>query len=230
MDIPIFDKNIFFNSNNNNLIGFNHPILLGKMANTTNFSNDIKDIKLFKEPLQYKFNTKINIEEDINLQKNEQNNKNDTYNIINNNENEKNINEEKKNTPDIFPNFPSFINDSNEILNKNKTCINLSCINKNRINKDKNGIDPFSSNNKNPIKNVYCLKDPFIFNNNNNIYFNDFRQTYNKMLIPGLNQFSIFSSIKNNFFNSDFSNFPSNQNKNKNEVNKVNKVENKNSK
>ena len=50
------------------------------------------------------------------------------------------------------------------------------------------------------------------------------------MLIPGLNQFSIFSSIKNNFFNSDFSNFPSNQNKNKNEVNKVNKVENKNSK
>ena len=226
--IPIFDKNIFFNSNNNNLIGFNNSLLLGKMANTTNFSNDIKDIKFFKEPLQYKFNTKSNIEENINIQKNAKINKNNANNSINNYENENNINEDKKIKTDIFPNFPSFINDSNEILNKNKVNNkNLTSINKNKINTDKNGVSLFASNNKNHIKDLYSLKDPFIFNNNNNIYLNDFRQIYNKMLFPGFNHFSIFSSIKNNFFNSDFSNFPSNQNKNK-EVNKVNKVGNKN--
>ena len=228
IDIPIFDKNIFFNSNNNNLIGFNNPSFIGKMTNTTNFSNNIKDIKLFKEPLQYKFNIKSNFEENINIKKNEQNNKNNINFAINNCENKNNINEDKKKNPDIFPNFPSFINDSNEIMNKNKTNKNLICINKNIINKYNNGISLFLLNNKNPIKDLYNLKEPFIFNNNN-INFNDFRQTYNKMLLLGLKQFSFFSSIKNNFFNSDFSNFPSNQNKNK-EENKVNKFENKNSK
>lgn len=220
MDIPIYDKKFFFNSNNNNLIGLNNPLILGKMVNTTNFSNDIKDIKLFKEPLQYKFNIKSNIEENINIQKNEQNNKNNIINC----ENEKNINEDKKINQDIFPNFPTFFNDSNEIMKKNKLNSNLTYMNNNKINKDNNGVSLIASNSKNPIKDLYCLKNPFIYNNNN-IYLNDFRQTYNKMLLPGLNQFSFFSSIKNNFFNSDFSNFPSNQNNNK-EVSKINKVGN----
>ena len=230
IEIPIFDNNIFFNSSNNNLIGLNSPLKLSKMANTTNFSNDIKDIKLFKEPLQYKLNVNSKIEDKANFQKNEQNNKNKANTIINNFENENNIIEDKKNSLDIFPNFPSFFNDSIEHINKNKANKNLAYVNNNEISIYNNGISLFALNKNNPIKDLYYLNDPFFLNNNNYIYVNDFRQTYTKMLLPGLNHFSFFSSIKNNFFNSDFSNFPSNQNKNKdiNEDNKI--IDNKNSK
>ena len=208
VNIPLFDKNKFYNKKNN-LIGLNDTLMMEKLSSKSTFKNDIK---LINFPLQNKINFKVDIKEDN--QNNIQNNFINNNFFLNNNNNTKSIiNEGQKKNSDIFPSFPSFFNDSIQAMNKKKQKDNLTNLNSNSLKNNKGDcIGSFPENNKN--KNLINCKVPFIFHNNSNIYLNDFRQTYNKILFPGISQLSMLSSIKNSFFKPlnnlfNFSNFPS---------------------
>lgn len=186
-----------------------------QLSKKTNYKDEIK---LINNPLQHKINFKVDVNENKNDEKNSQNsviNSNNLFVNINNNNNIKNSNESQKINYDIFPNFPSFFNDNMQAINKKKNKDNQTKLKNNNILKiyKDNCIGQIPENNKN---NLLTIKNPFIFKNNNNIYLNDFRQTYNKILFPGISQLSLLLSIKNSFFKplntlnnlSDFSNSP----------------------
>ena len=109
-------------------------------------------------------------------------------------------NEELKYEQEIFPSFPSFINDNNRILNKKK--INIvnnehKNINDNiyEIRKDYN-LNNFQINQRHDLNN---FND---FNlNNNNICFNNIKESFNQNLFSRLSQLINYPNFNNNFCN-----------------------------
>ena len=139
-------------------------------------NNFLNDIKLLNNPMH----SNINLNMNDNIYLNDKNGKNNYLNINNNNINiinncdvNKN-NKEEKNELDIFPNFPSFFNDNDKNIIKNKNRYGYKNINTNI----------------------------FEINKINYINLNNIKQTYDKLLISGTNQFpELFPNFKNNYFN-----------------------------
>ena len=220
MDIPLFDSNKFFNKNNNAWLGFKNTF---KVPGLNDFRNDIK---LFSPPNNFdksiiynnQNNALNNLNNNIN-NKNEINIKNNKFDIINpnsENKNNENKNEDLNKNPIDLPNFPSFFNDNNEILNKKKNNKNsLAYINKNIISKI-NPINNINGNNLNKVdklSDLICFKEPPMFNT----FLENYPKTFNNFLCP------INSSIKNNLIinpiNNKFYNFPFNSLDINNEIN-----------
>ena len=185
----------------------------------TNIKNNFeKDIKLFDGKATPKVCFNIDNSKNKIIDNSHTINNNTNDNTINNNSNDwsnvnnKNINKNDNNTRLIgnffnMPIFPSFINDKNEILNKNNTNeINSKNISFNQfINIDK-PIKPNKSFAGAKFDDFINPKEPTIITNPNKTFLSDYYQAINRLLCQRLNQFSMFSSLQNNYYINPISN------------------------
>lgn len=219
--MTLFGTNTTLNKANNVFIGLNNNTFPNPLTNSNNFGNDIK---LFNQVSQPKINLNIINPENKNILNNNstniinnfnncigyKNNNLDINNIISSNlQNTNNIinKEELKTNTLNLPSFPSFFNDNKENLknniktNKEKNALENNNINSNNILVNMfNGLsNPLNTNiNIEKKENMLNSKEQIKINSlNNNLLYN-YAESINRLLFPGLNQFSILSSVLNN--------------------------------
>ena len=188
----------------------------------TNIKNNYeKDIKLFDGKTTSKVCFNVDNPKNKIINNNHTTNNNTNDNIINNNSidlnnvNNKNINKNDNNINLMgnfinMPIFPSFFNDKNEILNKNKKMVGNKIIEKNiSFNQFLNIDKPININNSfsnAKFDDFINPKEPQIIINPNKTFLIDYNHAVNRLLYQRPNQFSMFSSLQNNYYINPISN------------------------